>query len=280
MSDDKKVITIGKQELDPSEAANYQRKISNARSGISDLKGSTPLGHVPKMENLPLLTRQQSGASPMSDEGGVTPRPPGSPVIRPETAQQLAKLNEAQKEEAVKVEESIKKEVEESKEDMFELFEMMGSRNEAESILNNKVRRKEIESRLEPMKLEDLILRDEVSQDVHIIKDRFWVRFRSMTPQESLFIKRKMADEKTTSDQYLMEKYSLFQLVCGLVSINGVPLPTHLGSDGEPTDDDFKKKYKAIIKKPVVLLADMATNYYWFDIRVRRLLNPVDLKNG
>lgn len=284
MSEDpKSVLTIGRQELAPDDAATYSRKIAEARSGgkVNSLKGSTPLGHVERPTNIPLLARSSGqGASPISEDGGVQPRPPGSPAIRPETQQQLQEFNEAQKKEAEKVEVELKKDVEEKKEEFFDMFETLGNQNESDRILNNKQRRKEIEAQLIPMKLEDLILRDEVHQDVHIVKDKFWVRFRSMTPQESLFIKAKMADEKVSSDQYLLEKFTIFQLVCGVVSINGQDFPSHLNSEGEPTPDAFMRKYKMIMRKPITVLADLSQNYVWFDLRVRRLLNPGDLKNG
>lgn len=278
-----KTIVFGRQELDPEEAERHKALIAKAKAtgSVAGLKGSTPLGHVPKQTNTPLLVRQgQASASPLTDEGGVQARPPGSPTVRPETVQQLQEMQEAQKKQAAEGEEVLKKEVEEAaKEDLFEMFDFNG-KNEAERILNNKKRRKEIEGRCESMKLEDLIMKDEVQQEVPIIPEKFVARFRSATPYENLFVKRLMADEKTTSDQYLLEKYGIMQLTCSLMSINGVALPNHLDENGLPNEDLFAKKMKMVMKKSGYIIADLGINFFWFDLRVRRLLNPDDLKNG
>jgi hypothetical protein len=280
MSDKPETIVIGKQELDPAEQESYLNKISQARGKVSALKGSTPLGHVPKLTNTPILSKEPRASSPITDEGGVQPRPPGSPIIRPETQKELEKFAQAQQKQVDKAEVELKKEVEESKEEISDLFDSFNNRNEVDRLIDNKKRRKEIESRLTPMKLEDLILRDEVSQEVQILPGKFWVVFRSITPQESLFVKQRMSEEKVTSDQYMLEKYSLSQITCALVSINGVVLPTHLDDNGMPKEELFVKKFKMLQKKPSPLLHDIGTNYYWFEVRVRQLLNPGDLKNG
>lgn len=282
MSEESKPIELGRRELDPKDAANYKDKINKARNSVDALKGNTPLGGIPKQTGTPLLApqRTQPGVSPINETGGVQPRPPGSPAIRPETAQQLKDLEAAQKKQEAELEAGVKEEV--TKEDSKDFFELMdfNRMNEAERILNNKKRRKEIEDRLTPMKLEDLILNDEVTQTVTVVPEKFWVKFRSATPAESLFVKRLMADEKTTSDQFLMEKFSLYQLACSLVSINGNDLPNHLNEKGEPTEDLFMKKLRMVLKKSMYVVADLGINFYWFDLRVRRLLNPDDLKNG
>lgn len=277
-----KTIMLGRQELDPTEAEAYKAKIKAAKEGnISALKGNTPLGHVPRQTGTPILSKQgQASVSPMTDEGGVQPRPPGSPTVRPETVQQLKDMQVAQEKQVAAGEESLKKDVDAAaKEDLFELFDF-GGKNEQERILNNRKRRKDIEERCEPMKLEDLIMKDEVQQDVPIVPGKFTARYRSATPYENLFIKRIISEEKVTSDTYLMEKYGIYQLTCSLMSINGSSLPSHLDESGLPNEDLFQKKLKVVMKKSAFLIADLGINFFWFDLRVRRLLNPDDLKNG
>lgn len=280
MSDEPKIETVvlGRVELDPDEAERYKERIRLAKAGggVASLKGSTPLGHVPKLVNTPLLQKQSDSVSPLSEEGGVQPRPPGSPVVRPETVQALQDMQAAQ---AKAAETEIKKDVDEAKDDLFEMFDFNG-KNETERILNNKKRRMAIEARCEPMRIEDLIMKDEVQQEVPILPGKLTVRFRSASPQENLFAKRLMADEKVTSDQYLLEKYGLMQLTLSLVSINGSSLPNHLDENGQPDDKLFQIKLKMIMKKSAYLVADLGINFFWFDLRVRRLLNPDDLKNG
>lgn len=270
-------VVLGRVELDPDEAEAYKKKIAMAKAGgsVASLKGSTPLGHIPKLTNTPLLQKEHQSASALVD-GGVVPRPPGSPAVRPETVEALQQMQAAQGKAAEK---EIAKEVEEGKDDLFEMFDFSG-KNEQERILNNKKRRKDIESRLEPMKIEDLVMKDEVQQDVHILPGKFVARYRSATPQENLFVKRLMGAETANSEQYMLEKYGICQLALSLVSINGSNLPSHLDENGQPSDKLFEAKLKMIMKKSAYVIADLGLNFFWFDLRVRRLLNPDDLKNG
>jgi hypothetical protein len=276
-------ITFGRKEIDPEEDAKYKEKIAKAKAsgGVAGLKGSTPLGHVPR-PTMPNLNARRGDEMPsLTPEGGVQARPPGSPVIRRETQEGLEALAAAQKQ--TKPEEApadpMEKEVAGSKEDLLDILDF-GAKNEAERILNNKQRRKEIESRCEPMKLEDLIIRDEVQQLVPIQPGKFEALFRSMTPEESLFVKKYISREETTTDQYLMEKYGLCQLCCSLLAINGKNLPDHRDQNGSVDPKLFEAKLKALMKKSGYLIADLGLNFFWFDLRVRRLLNPEDLKNG
>lgn len=274
-------VVLGRVELDPAEAEAYKEKIKKAKAGgsVASLKGSTPLGHIPKLQNTPMLQKQgDSTFNPLTADGGVQPRPPGSPVIRPETAEALKQMQEAQNK-AVDAEKEIKKELETSKDDLFDMFDFDG-KTEMDRILNNKKRRAEIEGRCLPMKIEDLIMKDEVQQDITIVPDKFVIRLRSATPVENLFVKRLISEEKITSNEYLLEKYGICQLALSLVSINGSLLPSHLDENGVPSDKLFEIKLKMLLKKSAYVVADLGINFYWFDLRVRRLLNPEDLKNG
>lgn len=286
--DSRDVIEFGgRKELDPNAEEAYRQKIAEARKGVDSLKGTQPLGGIPRPQ-MPVLSRDRVAApspSPMTPDGGVQPRPPGSPAIRPETQQQLEDMAKAQEAAAQatldekKVVEDAKKEKGLSDDDLFDMMDF-NQRNEAERILNNKKRRKEIEGRCEPMNFEDLLISNEVAQTVPIIPGKFEPRYRSLTPEESLFIKKLMSREQTVNDQYMLEKYGLLQLTCSITSINGVPLPDHRGKDGTPDDDLFQTKLKVITKKSGYIVADLGINYAWFDLRVRRLINPDDLKNG
>lgn len=277
-----KTITFGRKELDPSDEAAYREKIAKAKQGgLSALKGSTPLGHVERPQMPSLAPATVSTPSGLTEEGGVAPRPPGSPVIRPETQQQLLAMQEAQKKLA---EEEQSKKPEEKKdeatEDLLEMFDFAGQ-NEAERILNNKKRRREIEGRCSEMSFEDLIMRDEVQQIVPIRDDgKFTVIFRSLTPEESLFIKQYMAKEQSPNEGYMLEKYSLCQLCCSLISINGKAFVDHRDSDGSPDEVLFKKKLNQLMKKSGYIIADLGVNYMWFDLRVRKLIAPEKLGNG
>jgi hypothetical protein len=280
---DPKTITFG-QELDPSEEARYRERISKARSGggVNALKDATPLGGVER-PSIPLMTQHGKSVtpSPLTEDGGVQARPPGSPLLRPETAKQIQDLASAQVA-AAAGQKAEEKKVEEKKveEDVFEMFDF-AQRNEAERILNNKTRRAAIEARCEPMNLADLIIRDEVRQVVPIVPKSFEVVFRSMTPDENLFIRRYLSKKDPgQNDQYLIEKFGLLQLACCLVSINGKDLPPHQDVRGDIDEDAFEVKLKMLTRKSGYVVADLGINYYWFDIRVRKLLNPDSLGNG
>jgi hypothetical protein len=277
-----KEISFGRKELDPEEEAAYREKIAAARKGgIGALKGSTPIGHVERPP-IPDLTSRRSKDAPsgLTAEGGVAPRPPGSPAISSSTVAQLEEIQKVQAKEAVINEEEVKKgAAEAAKEDLFDMFDFAGN-NEAERILNNKKRRKEVEDRCEPMNFEDLIMKDEVRQTVPIIPGKFEPRFRTLNPEESLFLKQFLAKDPSPNEAYSVEKFSLCQLTCALVSLNGQDFPDHRKPDGTPDEELFKIKLKRLMKKSGYIIADLAINYYWFDIRVRKLIAPDRLGNG
>jgi hypothetical protein len=275
-------IVFGK-EIEPSSVDDYRAKIAQAqRTGVvSNLKGSTPLGHVER-PHIPLLQRQANvDANPLglTPEGGVQPRPAGSPVLSPQTQAQLESMAQAQQETAQQ-EEKKEEEKKKEEEDLFDAFDFYG-RSEQEKVLNNKKRRKAIEGRCEPMNFEDLLMKEEVRQRVPILPGKFEVVFRSLLPSESLFLKQFMMEDSKKSEAYYMEKYSLCQLCMGIVSINGKEIGTpHLTSDGDVNEAVFKDNLKKLVRKSSYIAADLMINYSWFDIRVRKLLNPDDLGNG
>ena len=206
-------------------------------------------------------------------------------ILSPETASMLQEAASAQAQQAHQDKEQkaaadTKKEEEKKDEDLFEMFDFAG-RNEAERVLNNKKRRQEIEARCEPMKLEDLIMHDEVRQLVPIVPKKFEVWFRSIKPDENLYIKQYLTKHDSgQSDQYLIEKFGILQLVCSLISINGKTFPEIRDPKDEIDDAGFDTKLKMLLKKSGYVIADLGINYAWFDIRVRKLLNPDALGNG
>jgi hypothetical protein len=282
MSDEVKPVVFGQREIDPAEEAEYKERIRKARGGVAAVKGSDPVGSVPR-PSIPYLQRDQEQelASALSSSGGVQPRPPGSPVISPQTASMLQEAADAavrQKDE--KIEEEKKEAEKKGEEDLFEMFDF-GGRNEAEQVLNNRKRRKAIESRCAPMSLDDLIFKDEVQQLVPINPKKFEVLYRSMTPDENLYIKRFVAKtDQGQTDQYVLERFALCQLTCTVLAINGRALPDHRKTDGTVDDAAFETKLKMLMKKSAYIIADLGINYSWFDVRVRKLLAGDDLGNG
>lgn len=282
MADDVKPITFGGKELDPREEAAYKERIKTAKASgsIHGLKSKEPVGVVPR-PSIPMTDRVVDTPTGLTAEGGVAPRPAGSPLLSAQTATMLQEAAAAAAQQAaqVKVEEKVE-EKKVSDEDLFEMFDF-DKKSEAERILNNKKRRKEIEGRCAPMNISDLVMKEEVRQVIPIIPGQFEVTFRSMTPEESLFIKQFIAKrDQGQSDQYLLEKFSLCQLTCSLVALNGRDLPDHRDQQGSPTEPLFEAKLKMITKKSAYVMADLGLNYMWFDIRVRKLLAGDALGNG
>lgn len=281
--EEKREIVFGKGELSPEQKAEYQRRIESAKSGrLNSLKGNEPVGSVPR----PVIPdfaklRNKESPSPITEDGGVAPRPPGSPILRPETEQQLKEAIEAQKDLDKKTEDKKAEAAKDDKKtDVFDMFDFADQRSATDKILDNKKRREEIEARCEPMKFEDLLYKNEVEQKVPIIPGKFEPVYRSLTPEESLFVKRHIAKDQDTSDQYVFEKYNLCLLACSLVAINDKTLPDHRDASGSVDQALFDAKMKVILKKSGYIVADLGINYVWFDIRVRKLITVDGLKNG
>jgi hypothetical protein len=150
-------------------------------------------------------------------------------------------------------------------------------------IINNEKQREIIEARCKPMDVSDLIVNGFVTQKVPIIPGKLEPEFRSMSGSEDLAIKRLiMLEGKGTevNDRYLLDKFSLMSVTVGVHAINNNPLPSHLNSDGAFDDDAFWKKFNMVVRYPFHLLASLGVNYFWFEIRVRKLFVAEKLGNG
>jgi hypothetical protein len=149
------------------------------------------------------------------------------------------------------------------------------------NLLNNPTRRKEIEGRLDPMDITDVILHGEVRQTVPIVPNKLEVSYRSVSGDEDLAVKQMMFGE-SGGDRYLMDKYTIMQLTLALVSINGEELPTQLNDKKKFDETKFLVKFSKVSRFPVQLIADLGIQYLWFDERVRRLFigGTDELKNS
>lgn len=150
-------------------------------------------------------------------------------------------------------------------------------------ILNNSEQRDIIEKRLKPLDIGDLIINGFVEQAVPILPDKFFPTFRSMTGEEDLVLKRLIMEESrsvTGIDRYLLDKHAFMTTVLGVVKINGNPLPSHQNERGEFDEKKFWTKFNKMVKLPFHMLTSLGVNYYWFDLRVRRLFRAETLGNG
>lgn len=150
-------------------------------------------------------------------------------------------------------------------------------------LLNNEEQRDIIEARCKPLNIEELITKGYVTQRVPIVADKFEPTFQSMSGEDDLAIKRLIMTESKSievSDRYLLDKFSIMSIVLGVNSINSNPLPDHRGQDGRFNDEKFWAKFNFLTRYPYHMLASIGVNYYWFDIRVRKLFVAEKLGNG
>ena len=150
-------------------------------------------------------------------------------------------------------------------------------------LLNNDEQRKLIEERLVELDLTDLIMKGRINQVVPIVPGKFEPEFQSMTGDEDLALKRLVMEETKTlgaTAPYMLDKFSIMSTAVGVYAINKKPLPSHLDEKGNWSDENFRKKFNLFARYPFHMIASIGVNYFWFDIRVRKLFVAEKLKNG
>jgi hypothetical protein len=150
-------------------------------------------------------------------------------------------------------------------------------------IINNDDQRKIIEERCEPMKVEDLIMHGHVRQKVPILPGKFEPTFQSPSGEDDLAIKRLIMIESKgieINDRYLLDKFALMTVALGLYAINNSVLPDYRDADGKFDDKKFWEKYAIIARNSFHMIGTLGVNFFWFDIRVRRLFVAERLGNG
>jgi hypothetical protein len=167
--------------------------------------------------------------------------------------------------------------------DLNSLQEMM-----TRDILNNEEQRRTIEARLQPLDLGTLIIDGYVRQRVPIIlpdgdSRGFVPEYESLSADVDLALKRLIVGESKTlkvDDRYLLDKYSLMGVAASLYSVNGTPFPAFRDAEGNFNDELFWKRFNKVVRLPIPMLASIGVNYFWFDIRVRKLFVAKNIKNG
>lgn len=154
---------------------------------------------------------------------------------------------------------------------------------QARSPLMGQKRREEIEKRLKPLDIGDMIMKRELTQVIPIIPDKFEITLRTFNQRENLWILRYIYDFPGSA-LYIQELINTCRLVCGLVAINGAYLPDHRKDPGQSTEtiikEDFEKKFFHVASFPVQLVADFSVQSIWFQERVDKLFTVDALKNG
>lgn len=149
--------------------------------------------------------------------------------------------------------------------------------------LNSPKQRRAVEARLQPLSIEDLIMKNYVQQRVPIVPGAFEPTYRSVTGDIQLHLKKMLTleSEKTkVSDAYLFDKFALMTTTAGLDMINHHHAPTMYDERGNFSEERFWEKYKWVAKKPTHMLASLGTHYSWFEQRVRRLFKVDEGKGG
>jgi hypothetical protein len=216
--------------------------------------------------------------------------PSGMPKTEKE-AEELAKEGAASQSARVAVDEMSeeeRKEVEAAVTAM-DSFDYDGFRQRMErDVLNNPKQRELIRGRCKPLDIDELIMKNRVSQDVPIVPPKdgrrgFVVRYTSMTGEEDLALKQLIMQESKSvevTDRYLLDKFAFMAIACGLTAINGNPAPSHLNDKGDFDEKKFWIKFNWVLKRPIHMLASIGVNHTWFEMDVRKLFVAEKLGNG
>jgi hypothetical protein len=253
------VLRNGKR-VPPQQLTQVRKGLSD--KSIQDLKmlsdlqgGSPPAGEDPRIE--------QDAAASVSGAAG---RLGNSPTDGPKTEQAIGQE---------KLTEAVKK---------LDDFDFATFRDMMmKDIINNEEQRNIIEARCKQMDITDLIVRGFVTQVVPIVPGKFEVEFRSVSGEDDLAVKRLLMLESKgleVTERYLLDKYSLMGVTCGLYAINNNKVPDHHDRDGNFNEEAFWKKFTFVTKYPLHMLGSIGVNCFWFDIRVRRLFVAEKLGNG
>jgi len=163
----------------------------------------------------------------------------------------------------------------------FDLEQLFQQQNQ--NVLINEGRRKAIESRLDPLSIEDMITKRGLQQTVIIVPDKLDVTLRTFTQKEHIWILQYIY-EYPGSQAYNEQLLDTFKMVLSLVAINGARLPDHrknVGSTSEEVDRElFEKKMGHVANLPVQLIADIGVQCNWFNDRVNQLFTYENVKNG
>jgi hypothetical protein len=231
-----------------------------------------------------------TGSMFVANQPGVHPPTKEKSILREETQQGLAALAEFQKKaeqaqaEAAAVEPDNAPPRTEIKDTVDQqLDELRGYINDTEqwNVLTSPARKKEVEDRLQPLDISDILIHGEIRQDIVVVPGKLTITLRSVNGEEDLAVKRLMYSE-SGSDRYMLDKFALMNVAVSIVNINNQAFPTHLDDNKRFNEKLFLKKFDALMKFPIQFLADLGVQALWFDQRVRKLFttSTSSLKNS
>jgi hypothetical protein len=163
---------------------------------------------------------------------------------------------------------------------MFDFAGMAQQRN----ILASKERREKIEKTLEPMNIEDMVMKREIRQVIKVIPNKLHYTLRTFNQEEHLFCLQYVFEHGSSSNMHAEELLNTCKLVCSILSINDALFPEHRESPGNSDEkvdrDRFEKKLQTLSKLPVQMLGDLSIQTIWFNDRINNLFSLDNLKNG
>ena len=107
---------------------------------------------------------------------------------------------------------------------------------------------------------------------------KFEPTFRSLTLRKASSSSATLPRNKTSQTSTSLRSTTC---ACSHVpwwNLNDRPLPDHRDGNGSVDDKLFETKLKVLLKKSGYIIADLAINYSWFDVRVRKLITADGLK--
>jgi hypothetical protein len=141
-------------------------------------------------------------------------------------------------------------------------------------VLKNPKQKENIEARLKPLDVTELIMHNKVRQRVPILPGKFEPTFESMPGDVELKLKQLLVKESKSiavTESYLLDKYGVMNTAAGIFAINGNPIPDMYDAQGEFNEEKFWIKYDWVLRRNIHILASLGVNYAWFEQRVRKL---------
>lgn len=141
-------------------------------------------------------------------------------------------------------------------------------------------RRKEVESRCEDVRIDELFVSGELRQRVEIRPNRLNVTYRTLSSREDLYIKRRLNEVRDENLRYAEDRFLYMLLAAHVHTYNGRELPSILDENGDIKDALFDKRFKFICDLPQLIMEEIWVNFIWFEARVRRALEAENLSGG
>ena len=122
-----------------------------------------------------------------------------------------------------------------------------------------------------------------VRQKVPILPGKFEPTFQSIASSDDLAIKKLIMLESKgleINERYLLDKFSVMTVALGLYAINDNKVPSHLDANDKFDEAAFWKKFDFLARNSFHMIGTLGVNFFWFDVRVRKLFVAERLGNG